>query len=113
MKDYEQTLQRLALNDEKLVASMLAQRQPEIGGDSREPQTLALVRLAALMAIAGTPGSYQSAVDGAAGGRGAGRGHRRVLIAVAPMIGSARLVAAAPLLARAVGYDRAAALDRD
>jgi 4-carboxymuconolactone decarboxylase len=65
MADHEQTLRRLALNDEQLVASMLAQSDRAIGGSCRDPQTLALVRLAALIASAGTCGSYPSVVDGA------------------------------------------------
>lgn len=113
MRDYEQTLKRLALNDEKLVASTLSQNQTEIGSGTGDPQTLALVRLGALIAIAGTPGSYQSAVDGALAAGAPVEDVVGVLIAVAPTIGSARLVAAAPLLARAVGYDVDAAFDHD
>jgi 4-carboxymuconolactone decarboxylase len=112
MTDYEQTLRRLALNDEKVLVSILSQGQPEIGGD-QDPQTVALVRLAALIASPGAAGSYQSAVDGALAAGAPVEDVVGVLIAVAPTIGSARLVAAAPLLARAVGYDVDAALDRD
>jgi 4-carboxymuconolactone decarboxylase len=113
MADDEQTLRRLALNDDQIVASVLAQSSPEIAGGCRDPQTLALLRLAALIASTGTPGSYQSAVDGALAAGTPVPDIVGVLIAVAPTIGSARLVAAAPLLARAVGFDVDEALDRD
>jgi LuxR family transcriptional regulator, maltose regulon positive regulatory protein len=113
MRDHEQTLRRLALNDEKLVASMLAQNDGAIGGGCRDPQTLALVRLAALIASTGTSGSYQSVIDDALAAGAPIEDVVSVLIAVAPTIGSARLVAAAPLLARAVGFEVDAAFDRD
>jgi 4-carboxymuconolactone decarboxylase len=112
MAVHEQALRKLALNDEKVVASMLAQSNPEIGDCCQDPQTLALVRLAALIASAGTPGSYQSVVDGALAAGAVSEDLVGVLMAVAPTIGSARLVAAAPLLARALGYDVDAAFDR-
>jgi alkylhydroperoxidase/carboxymuconolactone decarboxylase family protein YurZ len=112
MRDYEQTLRKLALNDDEVVASVLAQSQTE-GASGSDPQTLALVRLAALIAIAGSPGSYLSAVDAALAAGAPVEDVVGVLIAVAPTVGSARLVAAAPLVAGAVGYDVDAAFDRD
>jgi len=111
MEDDERTLRRLAMNDDELVASILAQRAPTTEGC--DPQTLALIRLAALIASTGTPGSYQSAVESALAAGAPVEHVVGVLIAVAPTIGSARLVAAAPLLARAVGFDVDAAFDRD
>ena len=113
MTDHEQTLRRLAVHDEQLVASLLAQRDPAIDGCHQDPQTLAFVRLAALIATTGADGSYQSAVDSALAAGAPVEDVVGVLIAVAPLIGSARLVAAAPLLARAVGYDVDEAFERD
>jgi 4-carboxymuconolactone decarboxylase len=101
------------MNDDQLVASILAQCAPTTGGRCRNPQTLALIRLAALIASTGTPGSYQSAVESALAAGAPVEDVVGVLVAVAPTIGSARLVAAAPLLARAVGFDVDAAFDRD
>jgi 4-carboxymuconolactone decarboxylase len=113
MTDHEETLRRLAVHDDKLVASLLAQGDPAVDGCCQDPQTLAFVRLAALIATTGTGGSYQSAVDSALAAGAPVEDVVGVLIAVAPTIGSARLVAAAPLLARAVGYDVDEAFDRD
>lgn len=113
MADHEQTLRRVALNDEQSVASLLAQSSPEVAGGCRNPRTRALVRLAAVIASDGTCASYQSVVDSALA---AGAGVEEVidvLISIAATIGSARLVTAAPLLARAVGYDVDAAFDSD
>ena len=113
MADHEQTLRRLALNDEQIVASLLAQSGPEIAGGCRDPQTRALVRLAAVIASDGTCASYQSVVDSALAAGASVEDVIGVLIAVAATIGSARVVAAAPLLARAVGFDVDAAFDCD
>ena len=113
MTDHEQTLRRLAVHDDKLVASLLAQRDPAIDGCSQDLRTLAFVRLAALFATTGAGGSYQSAVDCALAAGAAVEDVVGVLLAVAPTIGSGRLVAAAPLLARAVGYDVDEAFDCD
>jgi 4-carboxymuconolactone decarboxylase len=111
MPDYELTLRMLALNDERSVAALLAQGDFESSGGCSDPQVRALVRLAALIAISGAPASYQSAVDAALAAGAPVEDLIGVLIAVATTIGSARVVAAAPRLARAVGFDIDAAID--
>jgi 4-carboxymuconolactone decarboxylase len=111
--DYAQTLQRLAVSDDGLVASLLVPRDDGIGGSGREAQLRALFRLAALIAGEATTASYQSVVESALAA-GASTGEIvEVLIAVAGTVGSARVVAAAPLLARAVGFDVDEAFDGD
>lgn len=113
MADYEQTLRRLALNDEQSVASLLAQSCPEVAGGCRNPQLRALVRLAAVIASDGACPSYQSVVDAALAAGADVEEVIDVLIWIAGTIGSARVVTAAPLLARAVGYDVDAVFDID
>lgn len=111
--DYPQTLRRLAVADDQLVASALAQSDPVVGGAQRDERTRSLLRLAALIAGAGTSPSYQSAVESALA---AGAGVEEivdVLFAVAGTVGSARVIAAAPLLARAVGFEVDEAFDCD
>jgi 4-carboxymuconolactone decarboxylase len=113
MTDYELTLRRLAVSDDRLVASLLAQSDPAIGGERDAEPMRPLFRLAALIAGDGTCASYQSVVEAA---RAAGASVEEivdVLIAVAGTVGSARVVAAAPLLARAVGFDVDEAFDGD
>ena len=105
MPEQERTLRRLALNDEQSVAALLAQSDSESFGGCSDPQMRALVRLAALIASDGAPASYQSAVDAALAAGAPVEDLIGVLSAVATTIGSARIVAAAPLLARAVGFD--------
>ena len=112
MAHYEQTLRRLAIDDERVVASV-AQGAPELGGVCADPEVRALVRLAALIASQGTCASYQSVINSALAAGASVEDVIGVLIAVAPTVGSVRLVAAAPLLARAVGLDVDEAVDCD
>jgi 4-carboxymuconolactone decarboxylase len=113
MSDHEQTLRRLALCDDQVVALVLAQSDAELGGGCSDPQMRALVRLAALIAGDGTCASYLSMVESALAAGASVEEIIDVLIAVAPTVGSARVVAAAPLLARAVGFDVDEAFDGD
>jgi 4-carboxymuconolactone decarboxylase len=113
MTDHERTLRRLAVGDDQLVASILAQSDPIVGGGPRDEQMRPLLRLAALIAGGGTCASYQSVIESAlAAGASVGE-IIGVLLAVAETVGSARVVAAAPLLARAVGFDVDEAFDND
>jgi 4-carboxymuconolactone decarboxylase len=111
MTDYERTLRRLAVSDDRLVASMLAQSAPAIGGGRHAEQMRPLFRLAALMAGDGTCASYQSVVESALAAGASVEEIVDVLLAIAGTVGSARIVAAAPLLARAVGFDVDEAFD--
>ena len=112
MADYERTLQRLAVNDGRVLAS-LAQSDPELCGVCADPEVRALVRLAAVIASQGTCASYQSVINSAMAAGATVEDVIGVLLAVTATIGSARVVAAAPLLARAVGFDVDAAFDCD
>jgi 4-carboxymuconolactone decarboxylase len=111
--DYPHTLRRLAVGDERLVAAALAQSDPVVGGVQRDERMRALCRLAALIARDGTCPSYQSAVEAALAAGASVEEIVDVLFAVAGTIGSARVVAAAPLLARAVGFEVDEAFDCD
>jgi 4-carboxymuconolactone decarboxylase len=113
MTDYELTLRRLAVSDDRLVASLLAQSKHAIAGGSRDEQMRPLFRLAALIAGDGTCASYQSVVESALAAGASVEEIVDVLLAVAGTVGSARVVAAAPLLARAVGFEVDEAFDGD
>ena len=111
MTDYEQTLRRLALNDEGFVRSELG-----IGLDTPEPSALdpkthAVARLGAMLAIDAAPSSYQASVEEALAAGATIEEVVETLLAVAPIIGTARVVSAAPELALALGYDVDAALE--
>nr|WP_260173360.1 hypothetical protein [Nocardioides albus] len=70
-----------------------------------DPRTLALVRLAALITVGGEVPSYAAAADMAVDAGASAAEVVDVLVAVLPVIGAARVVAAAPRLAMALGYD--------
>jgi 4-carboxymuconolactone decarboxylase len=104
----EDLLRRLAINDEKAVRVVL-QDAPVAGaaGDrvGLDFKTHALVRLGALLSVGAATDSCRLAVDLA---RAAGADEDEIvgaLVAVGPAIGFARLVAVAPRLALAIGYD--------
>ena len=100
-----QTLRRLALGDQRLVAEILGADARNDASGTLEPRTTALVRLSALMASGASVPSYS---DGASYGLACGASVEDLvdtLVAIAPIVGSAMLVDAAPKLALALGYD--------
>jgi 4-carboxymuconolactone decarboxylase len=102
----EQLLRRLALNDENAVDQVLASGVGGAGATlGTSPKVDLLIRLGALVAIGAATPSLRRTVELA---RGAGATEEElvgVLVAVAPTVGLARVVAAAPKLAIAIGYD--------
>jgi 4-carboxymuconolactone decarboxylase len=103
----EDLLRRLALNDENAVRTVLQDgpRPAPVGRGGLDFKTHALVRLGALLSVGAATDSCKLAVDLA---RAAGADDEELvgaLVAVGPAIGFARLVAVAPRLALAIGYD--------
>ncbi len=79
-----------------------------VGGDGEvtlSPKVELLIRLAALLAVGATTPSLREAVDQAAAAGASSNEIVGVLVAVGPTIGLASLVACAPRLAAAIGYD--------
>ena len=110
MDSYKVTLRSLALNDERLVGSVLGGREA-VDLSRLDKKTHALVRLGAAIAIDAAPSSYQAAVDAAYAAGATVDEIVGTLIAVAPTVGVARVVSAAPGLALALGYDIDSALE--
>ena len=111
MAAYQDTLRSLALNDEQFVESVLGMGHDTVDASCLDTKTHALIRLAASLAVDAAPSSYQSIVATA---QAAGADADEIvgcLIAVAPTVGLARVVSAAPELALALGYDVDAALE--
>lgn len=105
-------LQHLALNQADFVEDAATAAdgvwiEPEL-----DPRTLALVRLAALVAIGGEVPSYGAEADAAVDAGATVAEVVDVLVSVLPVVGLPRVVAAAPRLAMALGYD-ADALEAD
>ena len=73
--------------------------------DDLDPKTLALVRLAALVAVGGAVASYGAQADTAVNAGASAAEIVDVLVAVVPVVGLPCVVAAAPKVALALGYD--------
>lgn len=107
----EQLLRGLASGEESLVRSVLnvppgRVRSGQAGPDRALPRTtIALVYLAALLAAGGSTTSLRWAVELALDAGAEDEQMVEVLATVAAIVGSARVVAAAPRLALAIGYD--------
>jgi 4-carboxymuconolactone decarboxylase len=100
----EDLLRRLALNDEHAVRVVL-QDAPTLGRGGLDCKTYALIRLGALLSVGAATDSCRAAVERA---RVAGATEDEIvgaLVAIGPAVGFARMVAVAPSLALAIGYD--------
>jgi alkylhydroperoxidase/carboxymuconolactone decarboxylase family protein YurZ len=75
------------------------------GTGKLEPKVRALVCLAAYVALDASPRAYERAVKAAVRSGASPDEMIGVLFAVAPVVGVARVVSAAPKLASAMGYD--------
>jgi 4-carboxymuconolactone decarboxylase len=107
--DYTERLRCLGINDASFAEDCVG----EAGAESPEldPKTLALVRLAALVAAGGAVPSYGAQADAAVNAGATAAEIVDVLIGVIPIVGLPRAVAAAPKLALALGYDTDDALE--
>jgi 4-carboxymuconolactone decarboxylase len=104
--DVMELLRRLTLNDERAVRRAVSggPGDPGVAG-ALEPKVAALVRLGSLLSVGAATASCRVAVDVARALGASDEEIVAVLIAVAPVVGGARVVAAAPRLALAIDYD--------
>lgn len=112
MDEYKLTLRRLAMRDDRFIDALLSEEHANVTLAGIDARSHALTRIAALISMDAAPPSYMSAIDA---GRQAGASNEEIvgtLIAVLPVVGVARVVAAAPNLALALGYDVAEALEQ-
>jgi 4-carboxymuconolactone decarboxylase len=101
--DHIEQLRRLAINDSGFAEHCL--RGVDGGSADLEPKTLALSRLAALIAMGGSEPSFGAHADAAVSAGATAAEIVEVLVGVVPTVGLPRVVAAAPKLAMALGYD--------
>ena len=102
--DYTDRLRSLAIN-----------ARPSGEGDSGstlDQRTVALVRLAALVAVGGSVASYGAEVDAAVDAGATANEIVDVLVSIVGVVGLPRAVSAAPTLALALGYDIDEGLER-
>jgi alkylhydroperoxidase/carboxymuconolactone decarboxylase family protein YurZ len=108
---FQETLRRLAMIDEEIVEDQAGPELDLAVAAVLDAKTAALLRIAALVAI-GSPRVCLEWSAGRALAAGASEDEiADVLVAIAPVAGLSRIVAAAPDLAIALGYDVVAALE--
>lgn len=105
--DYREVLLRLTISDEHLTE--------DIATDARvgvlDPKTLSLARLAALVAVGGAVPSYGAETDAAVSAGATAAEIVEMLVGVTSVVGLPSVVAAAPRLAVALGYNVDEALE--
>jgi alkylhydroperoxidase/carboxymuconolactone decarboxylase family protein YurZ len=103
--EYKHTLRRLALRDDRYIDAVLGEDHANATLSGLDAGSHSLCRLAALIALDAAPASYMNEVEA---GLRAGVSRDEIvgtLIALMPIVGVARVVASAPNLALALGYD--------
>jgi alkylhydroperoxidase/carboxymuconolactone decarboxylase family protein YurZ len=111
VRDYRVTLRKLAIRDDELFDDVLRSDAASMRESTLDAKTYALVQLAALVAVGGSPPAYRPVID-AALARGASVDEIvGTLIAVTSASGAPRVVSAAPAVGLAVGYDVRQALE--
>lgn len=103
--DYIERLRRLTINDERMTEDDF--RDVDLGpGDlTLDPKTLALARIAALVAVGGAGPSFGSLADAAVGAGATAPEIVDVLVGIVTIVGVPKVVAAAPEVAMALGHD--------
>jgi alkylhydroperoxidase/carboxymuconolactone decarboxylase family protein YurZ len=108
----EELLRRMALHDEAVVRETLTLR-PEPTAAPLVPQRIeGLARLGALIAMDAPVVSYQAAVIDLLAVGATAEDIAGTLVAVAPLVGVARVTSAAPAIAAALGYELDHAFER-
>lgn len=101
--DHTEQLRRLAINDTGFAEHCLS--GAGAGSEGLDPKTLALARLAALVAVGGSGPSFGAHADAAVSAGATAAEIVEVLVGVVPTVGLPRVVAAAPKVGTALGYD--------
>jgi alkylhydroperoxidase/carboxymuconolactone decarboxylase family protein YurZ len=98
-------LRRLMLCDEATARSALGIDVSNVEGPTLDARTHALVRLASLLAAGAAHPSYVSCINDALAAGASEDDVVGTLVAVAPTVGLARVVAGAPEIALVLGYE--------
>jgi 4-carboxymuconolactone decarboxylase len=108
---FEETLRRLAMIDESFVEDEAGLAMDPAAASALDPKTAALLRVGASVAIGSSAVCLEWSTGRALAAGASEDEIAGVLLAVAPVAGLGRVVAAAPDVATALGYDIAAALE--
>ena len=112
MDDPGITLRKLAIHDDAYIESVLACGVRDTVPSGLDVRTQAMVRVAALAAVGAAPTTYMCAIESALEAGATEQDIVGVLTALLPTLGPDRVVAAAPGLGLALGYDLDEALER-
>lgn len=99
----EDTLRVLAQGDTPVLETLTEMHMDTLVRSGLDPRTYFLVRLAALVAMDAAPASYLAALGTAEDAGASMDDMKGTLAAVAPIVGSARVVSAASNTLRALG----------
>ena len=102
--DYTDRLRRLAINDERLEEEDHL-GDLGVGPEGLDTKSMALARIAALVAVGGAEPSFASQADAAVSAGATPSEIVDVLVGIIPVVGLPRVVAAAPRVAMALGVD--------
>jgi 4-carboxymuconolactone decarboxylase len=102
-----EALSGISAGDLKLLDDVMGLREPEIAATGLDARTFALTKIAALIALDAPPAAYAWQVANAVDDGATPEDLLGVLRAVAPQVGGARVVAAAPQIMIALGLSRA------
>jgi 4-carboxymuconolactone decarboxylase len=100
-----EALSGLSAGDLKLLDTAMGLREPQLEATGLDPRSFALVKIAALIALGAPPASYAWHVANAVEDGVTPAHILGVLCAVAPQVGGARVVAAAPEIMVALGLE--------
>jgi 4-carboxymuconolactone decarboxylase len=108
--EYTDRLRLLALNDARFAQACVG--GPGLASVVLDAKTVALIRLAALVAEGGAVPSYGELADAALDAGATAAEIVDVLVCAIAVVGLPRVVGEAPKLALALGYDTEAALEQ-
>jgi 4-carboxymuconolactone decarboxylase len=111
MARFQETLRRLAMIDEGFVKDEAGLGLDPAQASALDPKTAALLHVAVCVAIGSPAMCLEWSTDRALAGGASEEEIADVLLAIAPVAGLGRVVAAAPDVALALGYDITAALE--
>lgn len=111
MSTVEDGFRRLTIGDPTLMAALLGSAGSTLDVRALDARTDSLLRIGALIALDAPESSYRTVVDDAQRAGVRLEELLAVLVSIAGTVGSARVIAAAPKIALACGYDVEAALE--
>jgi alkylhydroperoxidase/carboxymuconolactone decarboxylase family protein YurZ len=109
---YVDRLRRLSISDRRSLEEALGGGMDGAERGDLDPRTEALLRMAALVALDGPAPAFECTVASALAAGASADEIVDAMVAVGATVGSAHLVAAAPKIAMALGYDVGADLER-